>query len=113
MLIPSIGELGSAFSAHDFAGVPGLLLWCGIVLFPLTGIDRRDVCTRYTYILFCVSVGVVLMMALPLRLIGETSRIGQLLLMTGLGLIAGLRWAIHPTSREVKLSNDLKNTAKK
>jgi hypothetical protein len=99
MLLPSAHELGIAYSLHDFAGVPGLVLWCAIVLFPLTGIDRRDACAGYTYTLFCVAVGVILMMALPLRLIGETSTVGQLLLLTGLGLAAGLRWWFRPDRR--------------
>src|SRR5688500_18749306 len=100
MLLPSANELGIAYSLQDFAGVPGLILWCAIVMYLLSGIDRRDVITGYTYILFCIAVAVVLMMGLPLRLIGEASIVSQVLLLTGLGIVAGLRWSIKATPRE-------------
>ena len=102
MLLPDLHELSDAFSFNDFAGVPGLILWCIIVFFPLTGIDRRDTCTFYTYTLFCISAGVLLMLALPLRLIGQASIVTQFLLIIGLGLVAGLRWTVKMQEKTQK-----------
>lgn len=96
VFIPSAKELGEAFSLHDFAGVPGLLLWCIIVAVPLKGVDRRDSCTGYTYILFCLTAGTILLLSLPLRLIDSSSPILHLILLIGLGTLTGIRWAVDP-----------------
>ena len=99
-LLPSLSEVLKAFGdigPADWMMLFGGLLWLFILQISLLMIDRRDHQAGMTYMLFMMTAGVTLVIALPSRLrpSGEFTR-AQVWASLLLLILAGLRWYLRP-----------------
>jgi hypothetical protein len=96
LLLPSFDEAFKAIfdlSTADVAVIVGGALWLFVLLLSLQSIDRRDVATGLTYMLFMTAAGVFLLLALPATIRGSLELTsGQAVAVPALALAAGGRW---------------------
>ncbi len=87
----------SEIQVIDFAMPSYFLLWLIILMFPLTGVDRRDKIAASVYSLFCTAAGVALIYALPQQYTSNSQTIGQkVFTMMGMGAVGIFRWLYQP-----------------
>ena len=102
-------ESYQAVRAVDLALPTFLGLWLVILLMPLRGIDRRDLYGGMMYTLYLTASGVALVFALPRKYLATSPTFEvQLLAVTCMILLAGLRWYLGKdvlTFEQADLSN--------
>lgn len=98
LLIPGVHEILTrvvGMSTSEVALVVGSLLWVVLLCLSLSGIDRRDAATGFTYVLYMMAAGATLLLALP----GKSEAVGdyrqQMMLVCAMGALAAVRWIRH------------------
>lgn len=95
LLFNDMWEAFNTLNVEDLTMPLGFLLWTIILIMPLWRIDRRDVSSAATYILFCMAVGVALVFALPKSFTEQPLLKTQIIMTVIMACAAGLRWTIR------------------
>lgn len=86
-------ETYSTLEIKDLALPTFAGLWVLTLLIPLTGINRRDLATAATYILYMISAAVILLFILPSKYVElDVTTTSQVLSLLSLGCVALSRW---------------------
>lgn len=91
----STTELLRAFtmlSVEEVLMAAAASLWLVILCLPLSGVDRRDHIAGLTYVLFCISAGVMLTIALPGRFGNFSDAPHHLEAIALFAFVAAVRW---------------------
>lgn len=96
VLLPSFDETFKAvfdFTVPDWIALAGTILWGIMLVWPLVGMDRRDVISGLTYAVFMGAMGLVLMVIIPDLLRGINSlNAMHIATMTVSSALAYTRW---------------------
>ena len=86
-------ETYSTLEIKDLALPTFGLLWILTLLWPLTDINRRDLATGASYVLYMMSAAVILFFVLPSEYINlDVTTSSQILTLLALGAVAFARW---------------------
>jgi hypothetical protein len=95
--LPGLTETAAAFTAIgpvQALVASGAALWLALLSLPLRGVDRRDAAAGFTYVLFHVAAGTALVLGLSRGLADGRDVLAQVGVVSLLGIVAGLRWAV-------------------
>jgi hypothetical protein len=81
----------------------GILLWLTLLWIPNTNVDRRDVISGITYVLFMVFAAILMLLVLPQRFSPVFSPQVQMLIILLAGTIASFRWFSRREAKQEKI----------
>lgn len=99
MLILDAEKYLTNLTIKDFALPGAIILWLILLLWPLTGVDRRDPISGFTYAVYQLACGVVLLLAIGNRLDRWQDWMQSLVVLMAIGLVIGWRWLRHPQGK--------------
>ncbi|MBF0443425.1 MAG: hypothetical protein HQK54_16075 [Oligoflexales bacterium] len=92
LLLKDIREVVAGLNIRDMLRIFMVSIWFLIVLFPLGKHDARDLMVAAMYVLFSIVAGVILVFALPQKLMPPQSFEIIVTTLIFMGLIAWFRW---------------------